>query len=496
MWTVLLVEDEVLVRESLIRIIPWETLGFTVVAEAGDGLEALGCIRKYEPDLVITDIIMPAMNGVELLKAAREEGYCCRFVVLSCMSDFEYVRQAMEYGASNYILKLSMNVDSLVEALGKARAELLSASHEDAHGLQRYYDNVWRKIGERIVGGREAADDSFPLPHYDRLRLSVVSVLHGSDSFDKKRLLQTAGLSAPLPQTIHTFTKWGVTTFFCWHAGEPEAQTFGQQLRAIDRAPYPAAFGSSVPLSELCGSWARVLRALDRFWYAGGAGMVHAAVGEEPAADDAGELWTMERTLIQQFEQMKDEPCQAGIARIFEKMRRQRQSMYAAKETAQRLGKTFSRMMNAPFDPPQAWVECTTHQRLGEAFSDWVREKLGQWVRTSTGWTDHPEINKVIQYIKSNYNQVLTVKGLAQFVAMDEKYLSGLFKKKTGESLIDYVHRLRIRKAEYYLRTTDLTVSEIGTMTGFSNENYFIKIFRRWSNQTPSQYRKSLKNGA
>src|SRR5690625_7838013 len=97
LWTVLIVEDEVFVRESIIEIIDWEDLGFTVIGEAGNGEEALEFIQKEEPDLVITDILMPIMNGDELLKKARKSGVESLFIMLSCLNDFEYVREAMEY---------------------------------------------------------------------------------------------------------------------------------------------------------------------------------------------------------------------------------------------------------------------------------------------------------------------------------------------------------------------------------------------------------------
>lgn len=97
--------------------------GFTVAGEAGNGSEALEMIRRDPPDLVLADIVMPEMDGVELLRRTREEGYRSRFIMLTCIGEFEYVRQAMEYGASNYILKLSMSVNSLRDTLRKMSAE-------------------------------------------------------------------------------------------------------------------------------------------------------------------------------------------------------------------------------------------------------------------------------------------------------------------------------------------------------------------------------------
>lgn len=258
MWKVLLVEDEVFVRESVREIIAWEELGFTVCGEAGNGIEALDLIRRDAPDLVITDIIMPEMDGVELLKQARSEGYDSRFVMLTCMSDFEFVRQAMEFGASNYILKLSMSVNSLRDTLKKIRNELLTRAQHAGNG--------------------------------------------GSDE--------------------------------------------------------PPATAHSRPHAEM---------------------------------------------------------------------------------------------------------------------------------------TSHPEIQKILQHIHNNYSEDITVKSMSQYVMMGENYVSTLFKKKTGQTLIHYLHQVRVDHAIHYLHHTDLPVYEIGNRVGFVNDNYFIKIFKRLTGQTPSQYRQTAK---
>lgn len=252
MWKVLLVEDEVFVRESVREIIAWEELGFTVCGEAGNGAEALEMIRQNAPDLVISDIVMPEMDGVELLRRTREEGYDSRFVMLTCMSDFENVRQAMEYGASNYILKLSMSVNSLRDTL--------------------------RKINNELVKSRQPSSE----------------------------VLNSAAPPSPLP-----------------------------------------------------------------------------------------------------------------------------------------------------------------HEEL----------------------TSHPEIQKILQYLHAHYDEDITVKSMSQYVMMAENYVSTLFKKKTGQTLIHYLHQIRVDQAIRLLIHSDLPVYEIGNRVGFVNDNYFIKIFKRLTTQTPSQYR-------
>jgi two-component system response regulator YesN len=125
-WSVIVVEDEDYVRDAIIRLIPWEQEGFKLVGVAADGIPALELIRDKQPDLVITDIVMPRLNGIQLLKQAREAGSQAKFIMLTCMNEFEYAQQALEYGASSYILKLSMDIDKLRASLKKVSQELMT----------------------------------------------------------------------------------------------------------------------------------------------------------------------------------------------------------------------------------------------------------------------------------------------------------------------------------------------------------------------------------
>lgn len=145
MWSVLLVEDEVFVRELVKELIRWEEMGFVLAAEASDGIEALEYIKRCPPDLVITDIMMPRLDGLELLKETRKAGITSKFVMLTCMGDFEYVRQAMEFGASNYILKLSMSVNNLRETLSKLNKEL-TRSRSLPHNEHAQSDPISQEI--------------------------------------------------------------------------------------------------------------------------------------------------------------------------------------------------------------------------------------------------------------------------------------------------------------------------------------------------------------
>ena len=117
MYQVAIVEDDMLSRIGLKALIPWEEHGYELIGEYENGRQALEAFRVNSPDIAIIDIKMPVMDGVELLRALKEEGIRAKCIVLSAYDDYEYVREALRIGAVDYFLKMQMEPDSLLELL-------------------------------------------------------------------------------------------------------------------------------------------------------------------------------------------------------------------------------------------------------------------------------------------------------------------------------------------------------------------------------------------
>ena len=114
-----------MVRMGIKSMVDWEKLEMQVVAECSDGEEAWKACEAYRPDLLITDIRMPVMDGMALIRKIRAVDSRMRILVLTCLEDFAYAQQAIEYGVSNYILKLSCTVEKLTGILGRVREEVI-----------------------------------------------------------------------------------------------------------------------------------------------------------------------------------------------------------------------------------------------------------------------------------------------------------------------------------------------------------------------------------
>lgn len=161
---VLLVEDELLVRSGMKSIIDWESNSFKLVADVSHGKEALAVLEQEHVDIVITDIRMPVMDGLELIETIREKGIPCEIVVLSSYDDFQYVRQAMKFGVRDYIHKPMMTPDEMIETLKKVADELIKQQSLEQYrqlivdAADESRQLVLKKVAQKALCGPVALD--------------------------------------------------------------------------------------------------------------------------------------------------------------------------------------------------------------------------------------------------------------------------------------------------------------------------------------------------
>lgn len=483
MWSVFVVEDELFAREMIREIIDWKELGLRLAGEAGNGEEALEFIQQSKPDIVICDIVMPLMNGVELLRRVRELGLNTRFIMLTCVSEFDEVRQALEYGASSYILKLSMSVKSLKDALNKVTRELRQHAAPGQADIERTYAEGWK-----ILGFSAREDDRTlapPLASVEEQQLVVIGLF--APAADDPRIVRISEqiLERSPSCTIHAYANCGLVSLFCWHdRGEPPAES-GEPESGVFRS-------EAVEPDRWLSAWSHVLAAADHYWY--GSKDVRRKAGEISLISDAGRpYWEFERQLIWDFESGRLEQCNRQIGELWMDMRQRRLAMREVKAVASALVSTLckiARIAPVAMDEIEA---ASTHEQSAELVRG-VMFSCGEKLQADrSGHIEHPQIRLLLQYIEQNYDRDLTVKALARMAAMDETYLSNLFKKKTGSTIIKYIHQVRIERAKELFLRSDLTVSEVGEAVGFGDNNYFNRLFRRYVGMTPGDFRRNPK---
>ena len=204
---ILIVEDEFLLRQGIKNLVHWEQEGFQVVGETNNGKEALQLIESLHPHLVITDIVMPIMDGIELTGIIQERYPEIKVIVLSSYSDFEYIKSAMKNGAEDYLLKPTMNPDSLLKAVQSAAAKLNIAAFQKQQTIPEQMVQKW--ISGFAADVLEADwRKAFPYDTFLLLGTDLIAINKTGETLQRQeKWLQTA-----IPNEFKQLMAWAVTT--------------------------------------------------------------------------------------------------------------------------------------------------------------------------------------------------------------------------------------------------------------------------------------------
>ncbi|KRE59811.1 helix-turn-helix domain-containing protein [Paenibacillus sp. Soil750] len=483
MWTVLLVEDEVFVRRKVRETMPWKEMGFTIIGEAGNGLEAMEKIRECQPDVVITDIVMPLMNGVDLLKQARKEGFTSRFVMLTVMSDFENVQQALEFGASSYMLKLYMDQETLAETMSKVEKELIDRRSVEIREAEALLHKLWKLI----PGGAEYPEikgSELEVPGVHGRSLSVIAVQHGQPTYTRDDFfaLQLIDNDVASAAVWHLLTMDGVSYLFMWL---PTNLQFN--MPSEKALPFSLIYTELISAAQLMDMWKSVQIALNLEWYNPTFRAKLCTSAGTPLREIA-DTWGLEHEIWHNLEQLRWDAVVGAVNELWGKFEVQQAPQLQVKQAVARIAHLCARISQLSTVDEEA-ILASDHHRLKLVFMARLEAHFKHLSASRIPISDHPEVNKIISYLHEHYVEEITLDTLAKLVCMDDKYVSGLFKKKLGVSIIQYLHQIRIEHAQRLLRETDRTISEIGERVGFANDNYFIKIFKRSTGATPASYR-------
>ncbi|MHA7965576.1 response regulator transcription factor [Paenibacillus sp. CAU 1782] len=468
MIKVLIVDDDNLVRRGLISILPWENYSMEVVGEAKNGEKALEFLAKHEVDLLLTDLAMPIMSGMELMRIVRKEYPHIFVVVLTLHQDFEYIQECLRLGAIDYIAKVEMEQENFGEVIGRVKARILEEQFK--HGSRHAFDEVKAashsrgyamcRVHRTDGGGTVAVKEWLPhLPHVELdSDLALWLPKHAEEEqtvesgllriANEQRhwvLLRIDGLDGSnLREIRHSLQTYRETSLF-------------YQLRP-DRAVYDVSIGQSmeVPspseteLSELKKSGTDL-------------GFIHAATEFEAFLEQVKELQLPKAKLMSFLNAILMDWNRVYYS-LAEKQIDMPESFHAWFEVKEWLS-GVREILNGVFGKP--------------LYSDEVRDCIAKAVRVM-----HDELASPVHASE-----------MAKRVNMSRSYFSQCFKDMVGVTFNDYLRGIRIDKAKEYLRFTQKTIQWITENTGYADQKYFSRVFYEKTGMLPSEYRQSVQAG-
>jgi len=519
MFKVLLVDDEPFIIQGLSMIIDWKKEGFEIVATASNGEEALQYIKSEDPDLVFADIKMPNMTGLDLLKVVYEEKISqAKFVILTGFDDFDYARSALKYRALDYLLK-PIGKEELLNVLSKARSELNVGMQARENEIVRQREEYSRRIISVLRGKADSETVSFVKKHlgnisgirYISFELDENSKRNAELTDEEKRLslknlyTRLVGLVEADYRVIYDVSLRGknydVGVIFSRELLK-DSQTEDEYIEALkekvrDGLDYDINImvGSKVPsIEKLSDSCMGVLVANFVTGFQNNQGNGNWEVKEK----------SVDKAFIDELLHL----VYTNDIKAIKENTKKLVSLFKASDS-RIVGMVINYMM---FELSHMVVSTDDTIDQSEAL-DYIGKSAFEGVSLGEDdesltllLTDYAEyiyqlrtnqsggvIKQVEEDIRKNYKNNVTLKELGKKYFINSVYLGQLFKNKYGISFKDYLHKIRIEKAEELLINSDLKTYEVAEAVGYKDVDYFINRFIEDKGCTPAKFRKQIK---
>ncbi|USB33002.1 response regulator [Paenibacillus sp. YPG26] len=534
MMKALIVDDEMHVREAVRYFVPWENYGIENVFEAGNGKEAIEIIESERPALIFTDMVMPLMDGSQLLKWIHENSPRSKTIVISGYQDFNYVKPAIMYGGTDYLLK-PLNAKQLVAAAERALSLWKQEEEEWVQSLdQKIQLNVLRpvyrdKLLSDLVSGTIPYAKLNPQQVEDELGLSsctkkvVIAVLslHPVNRRFLDRLHADLELASYVTVNVcnevlaegsclQAFRYQNTGADVVMLFGDPDypvverLQKINEAMQRTYQVQFDIGIGSASAFPEgIQASFEESREALRRRNLLQRDNRIHLYRndrGEEEAPNPFAAYIEKFRFAImsgssQRIEEVADEWYShiCGMQVITAGQLESWHEEYAA-ELLRLQKDLFSKRQ--PSGVPLMRMELPYDEDGRFSLISWKNQVVRTLQVISSEFTgmrnlDSQLVEDIKQYIHDNYHQEITLQHIANRFFISRENVSRKFKQVTRKNLSDYLSNLRIDKAKQLLKSSDLRLSQISTMVGFQDEKYFSRVFKKVTGKTPREYRKA-----
>lgn len=549
MLKIFLAEDEVVVRETIKRMIPWEELGFELVGEAADGEMALPLLIRQQPDLLITDIKMPFMDGLTLARLAKKEIPGLKVVILSGYDDFNYAKQAIGIGVEDYLLK-PITKNALIERLSEIRSRY---EHEKTQKeyyekfqreMQAYEKNSSRDFFEALVGG--SMDMMEVYKRAEKLGLDIVAeaynvlifTMNCDEDFSGQRdeyssweaesleLLENffAGHSSAMLFRSNIFS-YGVLLKGQRETIEENTRACVDEIRKIlsrqdGRREWFLAVGQSVErLSQIQKSYHTASRAFSQrylydeniLYYDEMETMEHPG-GQAETEDNAYlqkvDVNALNPAILQKFLSnglqeeeenfVKDyfyaigqEPMESLVFRNYVILN----VRFSVISFIKGLGCDTNEMESA--DTEEVLAESGKNMESAIAYAKKMISQAIEIRDQNSGNKNRSILKTAVDFIDSHYmEEDISLNTVANVANVSANHFSALFSQNMGQTFIEYLTTLRMNKAKELLRCTGMRSSEIAGEIGYKDAHYFSYLFKKTQGMTPSDYRKAREDKA
>lgn len=526
MTKLLIVDDEFLVQIGVQSMLDWSEYGIEICGTAINGVKALEMIEKYTPEIVITDIKMPIMNGLELAGTCRERyGQIPLFIFLTSYEEFQLIKEAMSYEAVDYLIKLELNAASLAEAVNKALARLENIRATETYRdsgrplLQSYFDKFFMRLLHNLFESEEqfslqARDLS--LDFSEKCYCCAFFEIHESKEsvMDDDKLMNLYSSTMQMMRDILNkhFPGYFITLdmkHFAMVFHLPDLNHFsgGLILEAIQNAcdmvhnyfnvSVWAGIGSPVELPmHISDSYQEARRAFQNA--SGPAPIVSFSEEGADSIKNSFNITIFKNDITKAFEEFDTNVLFKTLTemidlfsshplRFLQAVDGACNILYLALSLLPEGEENMAEIFSGYHDGYRSIYRFTNVEQIVEWLTV-LRDGLCSLLNSKKKTYKAHVITNVQKYIQNHVTERLSLNDVAGVFGLSPSYLSILFKKNCGVGFSEYITQAKISKAKTLLLEEDLKVYEVADQLGFDSAFYFSKVFKKVEGVSPREF--------
>lgn len=514
MEKILIVDDEEWIVEGLKRQLPWEEYGIELTCTAQDGKEAVEILEKEKPTIVLTDIRMPLMDGLDLARYIYTKKIDCEMIIISGYADFEYAQKAILYGVSAYLTKPIIR-----EELCEAIQEILDKIHlkrEQKYKLEQLKEvEEYNELSQYYLTENQNLKNQVDNIKYMTAVFYVTQLENKNKTLknEEARFLHLAkGISWNDGRGLFFSNHFNPSQYVLIAEFDQKCKTqdlyiklnrdFKKFLFKIRKEMnISGIIGVSTPYDNTKQSFKAYLQA--KF-------VAENMQGDETCrivtADEFGDVYGRIKIDYEEIHELmiaiecRDRKnVEKQYSRMIKKWEENTEALICARLNIQEILISLSKLLTQYNQSmyklgheyadifAKIWRIDTCHKLVEK--SKILIEAVMEHIDKEEGRGKESVITQIKNYIDNHYSEPITLGDISEKYYINAAYLSRAFKKEIGINFNDYLRNQRLNKAAVFLASTDLKIYEIAGKIGFDNPNYFMKKFQEQYGMTPSRYR-------
>jgi len=510
MISVMIVEDEFLARQDLKNLVKWEKHGFHIVAEASNGKEGIEFFKRCSPELVITDVKMPFMDGLDMAKEILQQDRNVKFILLTAYDDFEYAREAIKLGITSYILKHEIDSESLLQELLKIK----NLMYEDQSYKQFTINSILSKIVKEQHSDTEVQllVDKYRLPIKKGSTVMLLTAFDEDDGVNDELRSNKEVLDA-IKKTVNKYAsgiafnteKDRYLVFVTLNNINSKAKSseiihrlcldMQSEIEKTINKTISIVIGDILEdFSDMYRYYRKVVNSIRYKFFTKGSAILYPEEDNTVSAEQLAEYNQLVIQFKDKITNSEFDTAKKILNTLFKDLLVKAKNIKLFQDCFstileilhESIIKTDSEQLNNYKKINFMYEQSSKLDNIYQVY-DWIINIINTLEICENSNYSH-SVRKAIKYIHKNYNKDISLKELAGVMGVSFIYASQLFKKEIGKPFKVYLVNYRMQKAKELLESGNYRIYEVSEMVGYQTVQYFCQTFKRITGKNPGEF--------